>query len=114
MEIGDIVIVVDSVTICDRYFYLSLVGAATSIIFVPTNRSKTTLLVTKVLSRKHYVCREKKRRKEKKKKRLSRQNYVCLDKHNFVATKVLSRRQKYCRDKYTFVATKDVLLSLQK
>ena len=40
---------------------------------------------------------------------LSRQNYVCLDKHSFVATKDVFC---VCRDKHVFVATK--LLSREK
>ena len=73
--------------------FLSLAGAATSIIFVETKVSF-----------------------------LSRQKYACRDKTFgvFGATKVLSRqsifsrqiycfsRQKFCRSKHTFVDTKDV------
>ena len=67
---------------------LSLAGTATSIIFV----------ATKVLSGQTRVCRDKTCI-------LSRQNYVCCNK-TFVATNIILSRQAYlCRDKHVFVAT---------
>ena len=62
---------------------LSLAGAATSIIFVATkflrlSQQNTSSVATKVLSR---------------------QNYVCRDKHTFVATKDV-----FCCDNHVFVA----------
>ena len=63
--------------------FLSLQGAATSIIFVTAN----VPVVTKRL--------------------LSRQKYACHDK-SFVITKLCSSQQNFCVDKHTFVVTKDV------
>ena len=86
---------------------LSLVGAATSNIFVATN---VLLRQTRVCYNKH-VCYDKTCL-------LSRQKYGCQDKtfvqtnifllrqkHNFVATKLLPRQAYFCRDKHVFVAT---------
>ena len=70
------------VDICVPQF-LSLQGAATSIIFVTAN----VLVMTKRL--------------------LSRQKYACHDK-SFVITKLCSSQQNFCVDKHTFVVTKDV------
>ena len=77
---------------------LSLAGAATSIIFVATNKCFVTKN-TPLLSRQKYACRH--RRFFAKTLCLSRQNI-------FVATKLLLRQILVCRDKHTFVATKDV------
>ena len=82
---------------------LSLAGAATSIIFVATNRS--------FVATKHVFCRHKSMLFATK--LLSWQNYVCRDKpfvatnikHMFVATSILLSRQKTClsRQKYACV-----------
>ena len=87
--------------------FLSLAGAATSIIFVATN----------LLSRQTRICRHKSFVATNT--CLPPQKF-CRDKHvfaatkhvltkAFVATKLCLSRQRFCRDKHTFVATKDVL-----
>ena len=43
---------------------------------------------------------------------LPRQNYVCLDKHVFVATAYfVATKDVFCRDKHVFVATKIILVA---
>ena len=84
--------------------YLSLAGAATSIIFVATNmclpRQSSSFAAIKVcLSRQNYVCRDK-RLLRSKRVFFSLQN-LCLDKHTFVATKGV-----FCRDKHVLVESK--------
>ena len=70
---------------------LSLVGAASSIVFVVTKHvfchNKSMLVVTKVLSQ--------------IKIRLLRQNFC-------VTTNIILSQQKFCYDKHTFVAPKDM------
>ena len=76
--------------------YVSVSGAATSIIFVATkvlSRQSTSFIATKlglsrqnVLSRRTFVATKQR---------------FCLDKHTFVATKDV-----VCRGKHVFVATK--------
>ena len=84
--------------------FLSLVGAATSIIFVATNTSLSRLIrvcsnKTRLLLRQKYGCRDKvnlifvaKNVCRDKRRVLSRQIRVCRYKHVFVATKLLSRQ----------------------
>ena len=68
-------------------------------------RDKSMLVVTKVLSRKNYVCRDK----------TFVATHICRDKQNFVATKFyacLSRQNTFfCRDKTMLVETKHVFVA---
>ena len=77
--------------------------------FFATNigRDKHVFVVTKVLSRQAYFCRDKTRV-------LSRQTRVCPDKSKHVSTKLLSRQNYVCRDKHTFCRDKRRVLSRQK
>ena len=90
---------------------LSLVGAATSIIFVATEVIVATKLIVAIntcLSRQNFVC--------------CRQQFACRDttfvakKKLFVAKKYFCREKafvltKFCRDKHNFVSTKDAFFS---
>ena len=98
--------------------FVSLAGAAASIIFVTTKVclsrqnfccccAKHIFVVTKVLSRQTRACCDKKRLLSQQKYALSRQNLFSRDKHNLVATSILLSRQKTC-----FVVT-NTCLSLQ-
>ena len=77
---------------------VSLVGAATSIIFVGT---KVLLQQTRVL---FFFCFDKSMLVMAK--RLSWQNYVCCNKHkthkSFVSTSILLLRQKICLSQFPF------------
>ena len=59
---------------------VSLAGAATTIIFVFC-RDKITLVATKLLSRQNYVCRDK--------------HDLCLSRQIFVTTNIIFRRQSF-------------------
>ena len=93
---------------CDKHVFV-----ATKHVFC---REKSMLVVTKVLSRKYYVSRDK--------IFLSRQIFVATS-INFVDTSILLSRQTqntyfvptkdvFCRDKHIFVATKMILVAALK
>ena len=100
------------------YQLMSLVGAATSIIFVFCRgkhvkhifcRDKSMLVMTNLLSRQNYVCRDK--------TFLSQQIFVmtnmCMSQQRFCRNKqhMFCHDKHVCRDKRVFVTTK--LLSRQ-
>ena len=108
------------VYVCGITGLVSLVGAATSIIFAVTKhifcRDKSMLVITKCLSGQIYfvatnICHDKHNFVEKIV--LSWQAYFCCDntclsQQIFVTTKVLSRQTHLC-DKHNFVTTKVLL-----
>ena len=79
--------------------FLSLAGAATSVIFIATNTCLSRQ--THLLSRQKYACHDK--TFVTTNIFLSRQINICRDKHNIVATSLLLSRQNTC-----FVATKNM------
>ena len=82
-------------------YLVSLVGAATSIIFVARNicRDKHNFVMTKVLLRRTYFCRNRHMFTTAK-------HIFCHEKSKTVATKVLSQcRNKTSHGKHNFVAT---------
>ena len=104
------------------WLYLSLVGAATSIIVVTTKhvfcRNKSMLAVTKRLSQQYYVCRNKIFWLQQNFVMINTcllwQAYFCHDRTRFVATNIFLLQQHFCHDKYyvchdkTFATTKDM------
>ena len=104
----------------NTYYCLSLVGAATSIIFVSTKQTRVCRDKTRLLSRLNYAFREEKKKKKKKmvatKLCLSRQILFCVCRNkSFVASSIHLSRQEtcfvatrdvFCRDKHVFVAPK--------
>ena len=79
-----------------RAGFVSLAGAATSIIFVGP---KVFVAPNTCLSHKNMLVATN--------TCLSRQSF-CRNKHNFVATTVLSQQAYFCREKHAFFATEYV------